>query len=131
MIGASKPFDQGVSRAGPGVLYPTPHKTMLAWADVDPEARAGFLVAAYPLLQEDEGQWRWRPEFEVVAQRYGASRTFRGALRARIFPSSWGGSLNSHLLAFKEALETWSNDQILGVWASNLIDDIDSWLAAH
>lgn len=128
IIGAAKPFTHDVDRTGPGVLFAIPRETMTQWADADPDNRAGFLVGAYPILQRNDDGWRWHPAFQDLADRYGASRTFRAALRARILPSSWGGSLTAHLEAFKTVLGTWKRDPTLGDWAMATAEVVDRWL---
>jgi hypothetical protein len=128
IIGSTKPFGQEESRVGPGALFVTPKQTMFRWADVDPEARASFLVSAYPILEQIGGDWCWHPEFQALADRYGATRSFRDGLRARILPASWGGSLVPHLEAFQAALAAWTDDPTLGEWATALKEDVDRWL---
>lgn len=119
-VSATKLFAFDVSRTGSGALFATPMDTMLDWVAKDPDGRVAFLVSFFPILEQREKGWIWHPAFQALADLYGASKNFRAALRARIFPSSWGGSLNAHLTSFLAPLASWFDDPILGEWASSM-----------
>jgi hypothetical protein len=121
---ATKLFAYDVSRTGPGALFETPLKLMLEWVAVEPDARIGFLLSFFPILEQDGETWVWHSALERLAKLYGGSKRFREALRLRIYPSSWGGSLNSHLTRFKAPLAAWVHDRVLGDWASSMLDAI-------
>lgn len=125
IVSPTKPFASDVSRTGPGALFDTPTSTMLAWADHDPETRAPFLVSFFPTVVQNEGVWSWHPALQALADRYGASKPFCAALRRRIFPSSWSGSLNPHLTSFKNPLATWTSHGQLGDWASSTLEEVN------
>jgi hypothetical protein len=125
IVSPTKPFAWDVSRTGPGALFATPLSTMLNWADQDPDARTPFLVSFFPTVEQREGVWSWHLELQALADRYGASKPFRAALRRRIFPNSWSGSLNPHLTSFKEPLATWTSHDSLGDWASSTLEVIN------
>lgn len=122
---AARPFAwDDESRTGPGPLFDAPQAPMIDWADEDVDGRAPFLVSFFPIL-EHKGGWRWHLALEQLATRYGGSKRFRGAVRSRIFPSSWGGSLDAHLTSFKEPLASWVADPVLGDWARTMLEAID------
>lgn len=125
---AVKPFAFDVSRTGAGAIFASPKELMLSWVDADPDNRLGFLLSFYPILEFQDGQWSWHPALQELANLYGGQRQFRASLRARIFPSSWGGSLREHLSSFKDPLTAWTIDPILGDWASTTLQKVDAWL---
>jgi hypothetical protein len=114
---ATKRFAFDVTRTGPGVLFATPTEQILNWVAGDPDDRIGFLLGFYPILEGQDGNWSWHPALRQLAGSFGDRKAFRTALRARIFPSSWGGSLNAHLTSFKAPLAAWAKDAVLGDWA--------------
>lgn len=126
---AVKPFAFDVTRTRAGPLFATPKSLMLTWVDAGPDDRLDFLLSFYPVLENDAGRWKWHPALQELAAKYGGQRQFRTSLRARIFPSSWGGSLREHLSSFQQPLETWVNDPIIGDWAAATLQKIDAWLA--
>lgn len=121
---ATKRFAYDVSRTGPGALFDVPLKMMLDWVAGDPDSRIAFLVSFFPILEEKQGAFSWHPALQTLAKHYGRSKQFRDALRLRIYPSSWGGSLNPHLTSFTAPLATWAEDRILGDWANTMLDNI-------
>lgn len=129
IVAATKPFAWDVSRIGPGALFETPHALMLDWVEADPDARVAFLVSFFPILERREHGWFWHPALQKLATKFGTSKQFRAALRNRIFPSSWGGSLNAHLTSFKEPLAAWAEDAQLGDWASSTLEAVNRSLA--
>ena len=129
IISATKAFAYDVSRINPGPLFETPTPLMLDWVAKDPENRIAFLVSFFPVLRQDGDDWTWHPALQQVADLYGSSKRFQAALRARIFPSSWGGSLNAHLTSFKAPLAAWADDASLGDWATGMIEIVDHALA--
>lgn len=124
IISATKLFAYDVSRTGAGPLFDTPLKLMLDWVAGDPDGRIGFLLSFFPILELENNGWDWHIALQKLAKLYGGSKRFRNALRLRIYPSSWGGSLNSHLTSFKAPLAAWANDSVLGEWASNMLDTV-------
>lgn len=128
LTSATKLFAYDVSRTGPGALFETPLWLMLDWAAEDPEGRVAFLVSFFPILQLQGGDWTWHPALQQLAQLYGASKRFQDALRLRIFPSSWGGSLAAHLTSFKGPLASWVDDPGFGDWAGGMLVTVDRWL---
>ncbi|MFD2053743.1 hypothetical protein ACFSQT_11810 [Mesorhizobium calcicola] len=122
---ATKLFAYDVSRTGPGALFDTPLPLMLDWAVEDPDRRVAFLISFFPILQQQGEGWTWHPALQQLAHLYGASKRFQAALRLRIFPSSWGGSLNAHLTSFKDPLATWVDDPTLGDWASGMLEVVN------
>ena len=121
---ATKLFAYDVSRTGAGALFEMPIKLMLSWVTADPDARIGFLLTFFPILEKHGEIWTWHPALQKLAKLYGRSKRFRDALRLRIFPSSWGGSLNPHLTSFKAPLAQWANDPVLGDWAGTVLDNV-------
>ncbi len=121
---ATKLFAYDVSRTGPGALFETPLKLMLEWVARDPAGRIGFLISFFPILEQEDGAWTWHPALQKLAKLYGRVKRFRDALRLRIYPSSWGGSLNSHLTSFKAPLAAWADNPVLGDWASTMLNNV-------
>jgi len=121
-------FAYDVSRTGPGALYTSPPKIMLEWLRHDPEGRIGFLVSFFPILEQRENGWTWHPDLRQLVKCYGGSKRFKRALHSRIFPSSWGGSLDAHLTSFKVPLAEWIDDPNLGEWASNTLETVNQAL---
>jgi len=121
---ATKLFAYDVSRTGPGALFDTPLKLILDWVASDPDGRIGFLLSFFPILEQKDGAWAWHPALQQLAKLYGRSKRFRDALRLRIYPSSWGGSLNPHLTSFKAPLAAWADDPVLGDWASTMLNNV-------
>lgn len=121
---ATKLFAFDVSRTGPGALFETPLKLMFDWVAGDPDARIGFLLSFFPILEQKGETWAWHSALQRLAKLYGGSKRFRDALRLRIYPSSWGGSLNPHLTSFKAPLAAWVDDRVLGDWASSMLDAV-------
>lgn len=121
---ATKLFAYDVSRTGSGALFGTPLPLMLDWAAGDPDGRIAFLLSFFPVLERHGEAWAWHPALEELARVYGASKRFRDALRQRIFPSSWGGSLHAHLAAFSAPLAAWTDDPVLGDWAGTMLDAV-------
>ncbi len=117
---STKRFAYDVSRTGPGALFSTPLALMLDWVAGDPDGRIGFLLIFFPILAQKENVWVWHPALQKLARRYGRSKAFRDALERRIYPTSWGGSLNPHLTSFLEPLSSWSDDRLIGDWASRM-----------
>lgn len=124
ITGATKRFAFDVVRTGPGTLFDTRLELMLDWVANDPEGRIEFLLTFFPILEQKDGAWAWHPALQTLARLYGRSRRFRNALRQRIYPRSWGGSLNSHLESFKAPLAGWTDDPDLGDWASTMLDTV-------
>lgn len=124
IVSANKLFAYDVSRTGAGALYQTPIELMLDWVKKDPDARIAFLVSFFPILVQQEQGWVWHPDLQRLADLYGASKAFQAALRVRIFPSSWGGSLNAHFTSFIAPLEAWEGNGPLSEWASGVLDAI-------
>lgn len=129
IISATKLFAYDVSRTGAGALFGTPLKLMLDWVKADPDARIGFLLTFFPILEQKGETFAWHPALQQLAKLYGGRKRFRDALRLRIYPSSWGGSLNAHLTSFKAPLAVWANDRVLGDWASGMLDNVERSLA--
>lgn len=124
ITGATKLFAYDVSRTGAGALFGTPLALMLDWVAGDPDERIGFVVTFFPILERKEDLWVWHPALQTLGRRYGRSKVFRNALGQRIYPTSWGGSLNPHLTSFLEPLASWSNDRLIGDWASRMHDKV-------
>ncbi|MEM5585783.1 hypothetical protein WNZ15_25215 [Roseibium sp. AS2] len=122
---AIKPFAYDVSRIGAGPLFGTPLKLMLDWVAEDPDGRISFLLTFFPILKQENGEWTWHPALQKLAKLYGNRKRFRDALRLRIYPNSWGGSLNAHLISFKAPLASWSNDTVLSDWASMMLENVN------
>lgn len=125
---AAKPFAYDVSRVGAGALFDTPMRLMLDWVAVDPDGRIGFLLTFFPILEQKGEEWVWHPGLQALAQLYGETKRFRDALRMRIYPSSWGGSLNPHFTSFRAPLAAWSDDPVLGDWAGTMLDSVNGSL---
>ena len=128
IISATKAFAWDVSRTGPGALFGTPMELMLDWVKDDPDGRIGFLVSFFPILEQTENGWTWHPALQRLADLYGSSKRFRAALSGRIFPSSWGGSLNAHLTSFKAPLAAWIEVPALADWANSTLESIKARL---
>jgi hypothetical protein len=127
---ATKRFAYDVLRTGPGTLFEVPLKMMLEWGAGDPDNRIGFLVSFFPVLEEKNGAFTWHPALQKLARLYGGSKRFRDALRLRIYPSSWGGSLNPHLTSFVAPLSVWTEDRILGDWANTMLENVTQSLGS-
>lgn len=121
---ATKLFAFDVSRVGEGALFQTPLKLMLDWVVADPDGRVAFLVTFFPILVHNGEEWTWHPALQQLAKLYGSKKRFRDALRLRIYPGSWGGSLSPHLASFKAPLASWTNDAVLGDWAETMLDNV-------
>lgn len=128
---ATKLFAYDVSRVGPGPLFDTPLELMLDWVAGDPDGRIAFLLTFFPILEQKDDAWAWHPAVQKLAKLYGRSKRFRDALRLRIYPSSWGGSLNPHLTSFKEPLQAWTHDRVLGDWAGTMLDAVNHSLESN
>ena len=122
---ATKPFAYDVSRIGAGALFDTPLQLMLDWVAADPDGRIAFLLTFFPILEQKGNEWTWHPALLRLATLYGGTKRFREALRLRIYPNSWGGSLNPHLTSFKAPLASWANDAVLGDWAGTMLDNVN------
>lgn len=121
---ATKSFAYDVLRTGPGTLFETPLELMLDWVSRDPDGRIGFLLTFFPILEQKDGDWTWHPALQELADLYGRLKPFRDALRRRIYPSTWGGSLYPHLTSFEAPLAAWADDPVLGDWASTMLDSV-------
>ncbi|WP_310116762.1 hypothetical protein [Azospirillum sp. BE72] len=128
IIAATKPFAFDVIRTGSGVLFETPQASMLEWVQQDPEGRIAFLLSFYPILEQVDDAWTWHPALQELADLYGRLAQFRNALRSRMLPSSYGGSLEEHLRSFQVPLASWAKHPQLGNWSGRMLSDIDSWL---
>lgn len=126
ILAPTQPYGREVGRSGPGLLFKTPESALLTWVNADPEARLGFVLSFYPILVQKDETWVWHPALERLASRYGASPAFRAALRARIFPRSWSGSLGGHLASFLAPLASWEAHAALGEWSERMRTDIES-----
>jgi len=131
VVSATKLFAYDVSRTGAGALFETPLKLMLDWVKIDPDARIGFLLTFFPVLEQKDGAFVWHPALQQLAKLYGGRKRFRDALRQRIYPSSWGGSLNPHLTSFKAPLASWTKDRALGAWATSVLDSVTRSLESN
>jgi hypothetical protein len=120
-------FNNG-DRTGAGTLFSVPEPAILDWVSGDPANRVAYPISFYPILGQDGESWHWHPATEKLADLYGTLKPFRVALRARILPSSYGGSLEEHLRRFLEPLEAWSTHPMLGNWATSLLGDLKYWL---
>lgn len=128
---ATKPFASELSRVGAGALFNIPIELMLEWIAVDPDGRIAFLLTFFPILEQRSGEWTWHPALQKLANLYGDRKRFRDALRQRIYPSSWSGSLKPHLLMFTEPLASWSSDAVLGDWAATMLDGVNRSLESE
>lgn len=124
VVSPTKRFAYDEVRTGPGTLFETPFKLMLDWVKADPDARIGFLLTFFPILEEKEDVFVWHTSLEQLAKLFGDRKHFRDALRRRIYPSSWGGSLNPHLTSFEAPLAAWTQDPMLGEWAASMLDNV-------
>ena len=98
---------------------------MLDWVKADPDARIGFLLTFFPILEQNGEVFAWHPALQQLAKLYGGRKRFREALRERIYPSSWGGSLNPHLSSFKAPLKAWTADCVIGDWATGMLASVE------
>ncbi|KIC33608.1 hypothetical protein [Leisingera sp. ANG-S5] len=128
---ATKPFASDLSRIGSGALFDIPIELMLEWVAVDPDGRITFLLTFFPILQQKSGKWTWHPALQKLAKLYGDRKRFRDALRQRIYPSSWSGSLKPHLMIFTEPLASWGSDAVLGDWAATMLDGVNRSLESE
>lgn len=128
---ATKPFAYDVSRVGAGALFETPIKLMLGWVAADPDGRIAFLLTFFPILEQKSGEWTWHPALQDLAKLHGGRKRFYDALRRRIYPSSWSGSLKPHLMSFTAPLASWSNDAVLGDWAAMMLDSVNRSLESE
>lgn len=128
---ATKPFASELSRVGAGALFNIPIELMLEWVAVDPDGRIAFLLTFFPILEQRSGEWTWHPALQKLANLYGDRKRFRDALRQRIYPRSWSGSLKPHLLMFTEPLASWSSDAVLGDWAATMLDGVNRSLESE
>lgn len=124
IVTATKPFAYDESRTGAGALFETPLNLMLDWVKADPDARIGFLLTFFPILEQKGEVFSWHPALQQLAKLYGGRKRFRDALRQRIYPSSWGGSLNPHLSSFEEPLAAWTKERAIGAWATSMLDNV-------
>lgn len=124
IVSATERFSYNALQTGAGALFGTPLNLMLDWVKVDPDARIGFLVTFFPILEQKNNSWAWHSDLETLAKLYGQSNYFKEALSLRIYPMSWGGSLKPHLASFKVPLASWVSDHVLGEWASIMLDNI-------
>lgn len=125
IVAPTKPFATADLHGEPGALFATPMSIMLDWADHDQDARAPFLVSFFPTVEQREGVWSWHPALQRLADRYASSKPFRVALRRRIFPSSWSGSLNPYLARFRTPLAEWISHGSLGDWANATLEAVN------
>lgn len=125
IVSAAKPFAYDETRTGAGALFEVPLKLMLDWVKADPDARIGFLLTFFPILEQNGEVFAWHPALQQLAKLYGGRKRFREALRQRIYPSSWGGSLNPHLSSFKAPLKAWTADRVIGDWATGMLDSVE------
>jgi hypothetical protein len=125
IVSAAKPFAYDETRTGAGALFEVPLKLMLDWVKADPDARIGFLLTFFPILEQNGEVFAWHPALQQLAKLYGGRKRFREALRERIYPSSWGGSLNPHLSSFKAPLKAWTADCVIGDWATGMLASVE------
>jgi hypothetical protein len=115
-----------------GLLFGVPYDRLEAWAAVDPKTRIAFLVSFFPILERSEdGDIQWHPAFQRLLDRFHDVRALQHALRARIFPRSWSGSLEAYLEPFIAPLTAWKDQPIWGLWATETLDDINRSLKAE
>ncbi len=115
-------------RTGGGALFSVPEPDILDWVADDAANRVAYPISFYPMLWQDGESWHWHPATEKLADLYGTLKPFRAALRARILPSSYSGSLEDHLQRFLEPLGAWATHPMLGSWATSLLGDLEGWL---
>ena len=114
-----------------GLLFGVPYNRLEAWAAVDPKARIAFLISFVPILERsEEGDIDWHPAFQRLVDRFEDVRALRYALRERIFPRSWSGSLDAYLEPFIAPLTAWREHPTWGLWATETLDDINRALKA-
>ncbi|WP_292022192.1 MULTISPECIES: hypothetical protein [unclassified Brevundimonas] len=113
-----------------GALYAVPCATLTGWAAADPEKRIAFLVSFYPLLDLSQTLPAWHPALLGLASQFGETKAFQNALRRRISPSSWAGSLSAYLEPFFEPLAAWADHPSLGFWSHETRDILDRRLKA-
>lgn len=130
VIAPVKPFSfNNTDRIVAGALFNTPCGVALEWVDQDADNRIALLVSFYPMVERDGDNWKWHPATEDLADLYGSLGQFRRALRARILPSSYGGSLDDHLRRFLGPLAAWTDHSKLSDWATTILSDLELYLA--
>lgn len=125
-ISNRSPLDERSGAFDAGLLFGVPHDQLEAWAAGDPKTRIAFLVSFFPILERSkEGDIDWHPAFQRLLNRFEDVRALRYALRARIFPRSWSGSLNAYIEPFIAPLKAWKDHPIWGLWATETLDAIN------
>ncbi len=80
----------------------------LAWVRDMPEARASKAVAWLPIAEgKDDQGWRWHPELLAFLDEFATFPGVLEALRRRLFPSFYWGSMVPHLERAVRLVETW------------------------
>lgn len=124
-------FAEGADAFDAGLLFAAPTDDLLDWAAEDPERRVSFLVSFFPILQSNgDAGAIWHPAFVTLVNRFGEAVALGQALRERIFPSSWSGSMEAYLSPYRAPLATWTNPHPLALWAEKTLLDIDRHLKA-
>lgn len=124
-------FTEGADAFDSGLLFAVPMEALLDWAGEAPERRVGFLVSFFPILKRDgDTSVTWHPALLSLIETFGDARALRDALRARIFPSSWSGSIEAYLLPYLDPLREWDYPHPLAYWAEKATIDIGKYLEA-
>ena len=88
IVSAAKPFAYDETRTGAGALFEVPLKLMLDWVKADPDARIGFLLTFFPILEQNGEVFAWHPALQQLAKLYGGGLSLEhsplGGLRARL-----------------------------------------------
>lgn len=104
-----------------GALFAVPSDAIIDWVEVDPAGRMAFPIT---ILQRTDEAWAWHPALLDLAERYEDLKAFRAALRARILPGSFSGTLRDHLHKVEAPLAAWSGHATFSGWAATLANAI-------
>lgn len=122
---------EGTNAFEAGLLFQVPFDLMAAWAEADPVNRLSFLVGFFPILQAlDDGEIGWHPACQRLMDRFEADHALRHALRRRIFPTAWSGSLRSYVEPFVRPLTTLESHSTLGPWAMETLTSVNRCIDA-
>lgn len=124
-------YGEGTDAFEPALLFMTPITPLVAWATEAPDQRISFLVSIFPILERRaDDQIGWHPDFDTLVGLFGGNAAFAHALRWRIFPRSWSGSIEGYLEPYQGPLTEWNHPHPLAHWAEQTLLEIDRRLTA-
>ncbi len=104
-----------------------PIDLILKWVRNDPGGRAALAVDWLSIaFKGEDGSLKWAPEIEAFVTEFGDIPNVLDSLSDRLYPTSWSGSLATHLEPLIPLLESWRTHSSSAVraWVGNEIDSL-------